>query len=193
MTFLINQYGYSLSIDNKDLKDKALKSRTLKDDSIKKVLTFKHQQNQRQKIKIKVEVDTNPPDGGIENVDVVSFPQDFNVATLDIPSLMAGKIHAILCRSFEKGRDWYDLNWYITNKISPNLELLKNALFQMGPWKGVYIDMDMEFLKSALTNKAGAVNWQVLKKDVAPFVRPEKNQSVELWSEEFFIKKISRP
>src|SRR5690606_33719422 len=60
---IMKPYGYGLTIDERDLKDKTVQSRFLKDDSIKKVLTFRHKQDERQKIKIKVEIDTEPPAG----------------------------------------------------------------------------------------------------------------------------------
>ncbi|MBK7599829.1 MAG: nucleotidyl transferase AbiEii/AbiGii toxin family protein [Acidobacteria bacterium] len=50
----------------------------------------------------------------------------------DLPSLMAGKLHAILARKYAKGRDWYDLVWYLSQRspVEPNVELLQNALDQ---------------------------------------------------------------
>ena len=108
----MNAYGYDLSFDKKDLSDKAVQSRFLKDDSIKNVLTFKHVQDTRFKIKIKIEIDTNPPVGADRTVENVNFPMDFPVAAYDLKSCMSGKIHALLCRPYLKGRDWYDLLWY---------------------------------------------------------------------------------
>ena len=125
----MNAYGYDLSINKKDLDDKAVKSRFLKDDSIKKVLTFQYKQDRRQKIKIKVEIDTNPPVGANRAVEYIEFPEDFSIASYDLPSLMSGKIHALLCRPYAKGRDWFDFLWYISNKVSPNLLFLENNKF----------------------------------------------------------------
>ena len=48
----------------------------------------------------------------------------------DLPSLFAGKLHAVLCRKYTKGRDFYDLLWYLGKKIEPNYLLLNNALEQ---------------------------------------------------------------
>ena len=41
---------------------------------------------------------------------------------------MAGKLHAVLCRKYTKGRDFYDLLWYLTKKITPNIKLLNNSI-----------------------------------------------------------------
>jgi len=34
----------------------------------------------------------------------------------DPASLFAGKIHALLCREYLKGRDWYDFVWYTSRR-----------------------------------------------------------------------------
>lgn len=63
-----------------------------------------------------------------------------------LPSSFSGKLHALLCRSFDKGRDWYDFIWYISHKVNVNFELLKNALHQQGPWKEIKIDLNKNWL-----------------------------------------------
>lgn len=189
---IVRPYGYALTIDEKDLKEKSVQSRFLKDDSIKKVLTFKHKQDERQKIKIKVEVDTMPPSGAIENAEYIDFPDDFQILAYDIPSLMSGKIHALLCRTYSKGRDWYDFSWYVKNNYSPNLTLLKNALKQFGPWSGQDIQVDENFLKEGLVKKVRSLDWEDVKVDVRKFLSPEKARSLDIWSSDLFENKIKR-
>lgn len=186
----MNAYGYDLSFDKKDLSDKAVQSRFLKDDSIKNVLTFKHIQDARSKIKIKIEIDTNPPLGADRSVEYVNFPLDFPVSAYDLKSCMSGKIHALLCRSYVKGRDWYDLLWYISESVSPNLVFLKNALFQMGPWKGIEIELNEQFIKNELQEKIQSLDWNDVKFDVRKFLKPEKAETLELWGSEFFNMKL---
>lgn len=186
----MNAYGYDLSFDKKDLSDKAVQSRFLKDDSIKNVLTFKHVQDTRSKIKIKIEIDTNPPVGADRTAENVNFPMDFPVAAYDLKSCMSGKIHALLCRPYLKGRDWYDLLWYISEGTSPNLVFLKNALFQLGPWKGIEIELNEKLIKDELQKKIVSIDWNETKVDVRKFLRPEKAETLDLWSIEFFEKKL---
>lgn len=186
----MNAYGYDLSFDKKDLSDKAVQSRFLKDDSIKNVLTFKHVQDTRSKIKIKIEIDTNPPIGAEKTAENVNFPMDFPVAAYDLKSCMSGKMHALLCRPYVKGRDWYDLLWYISEGTSPNLVFLKNALFQMGPWKGIEIELNEKFIKDELKKKIVSIDWNETKVDVRKFLRPEKAETLDLWNVEFFEKKL---
>lgn len=189
---VMGPYGYNLSIDKKDLDNKTVKARFLKDDSIKKVLTFKHQHNLEQKIKIKIEVDANPPPGATEKTEYVDFPTDFSVSTHDLQSLMAGKLHALLCRQFSKGRDWYDFNWYISKGISPNLELLKNALFQFGPWEGKNLELNVEFVRNSLRDKIESLDWDKVKNDVSKFLSTERQKSLDLWSADFFTSKLRK-
>lgn len=188
----MNAYGYDLSFDKKDLSDKAVQSRFLKDDSIKNVLTFQHIQDTRSKIKIKIEIDTNPPVGADKSVEYVNFPLDFPVAAYDLKSCMSGKIHALLCRPYVKGRDWFDLLWYISDEVRPNMLFLKNALFQLGPWKGIEIDLNEKFIKDELQKKIINNDWNDIKFDVRKFLKPDRSESLDLWNVDFFEKKLSK-
>lgn len=188
----MNAYGYDLSIDAKDLGDKNVQSRFLKDDSIKNVLTFKHAQDLRSKIKIKIEIDTTPPDGAILKSEYVDFPMDFQVQSYDLPSLMSGKIHALLCRPFIKGRDWYDFLWYVTKGITPNYKQLTSALNQLGPWQEKKITVDENFLRNELKKKIETLEWKDVAKDVRKFLRPTKTETLDLWSEDFFKAKLAK-
>ena len=85
-----------------------------------------------QKLAIKVEVDTRPPAGARCERRVVTRHMTFLIQHYDLPSLLSGKLHALLCRKYAKGRDWYDLLWYLSQRppVTPNLPLLQNALDQ---------------------------------------------------------------
>jgi predicted nucleotidyltransferase component of viral defense system len=85
-----------------------------------------------QKLSIKLEVDTRPPGGAVLESRLVNRHMIFALQHHDLSSLMAGKIHALLTRSYPKGRDWYDLVWYRARHppIVPNLTLLQNSLDQ---------------------------------------------------------------
>lgn len=89
-----------------------------------------------QKFSIKLDIDMNPPRGAKLKTEIVNkyFPISFLSYTIE--SLFAGKLHALLSRKYTKGRDFFDLGWYISKwkGISPNIELLSNALIQTG-WK----------------------------------------------------------
>ncbi|MEQ9716572.1 MAG: nucleotidyl transferase AbiEii/AbiGii toxin family protein [Candidatus Asgardarchaeum sp.] len=85
-----------------------------------------------EKISIKMEIDTNPPRGGGEEVTLYNSIFMFYILHYDLASLFAGKLHALLCRKYTKGRDWYDLIWYLTafKGLEPNFVMLNNAIEQ---------------------------------------------------------------
>jgi len=86
------------------------------------------------KFSVKIEIDTNPPKGAILKTQIVNkyFPISF--LSYGISSLFAGKLHALLNRKYTKGRDFFDLGWYLSRwkDIAPNITLLHNALIQTG-------------------------------------------------------------
>lgn len=188
----MNAYGYDLSISGKEKADGNVQSRFLKDDSIKKILTFKHTVDSRSKIKIKVEIDTNPPEYAVRQMEYANFPVDFPVMTYDLSSLMAGKLHALLCRPYCKGRDLFDFLWYISNDIVPNYKMLASALFQVGPWQGEKVTINGPWLKKELTLKTKKIDWKDAVLDVRKFLSADRRASLELWSSDFFQAKISK-
>jgi len=83
-----------------------------------------------QKLSIKLEIDTNPPQGYKLQASILQNEFMFPVRHYDLPSLMSGKLHAVLFRKFIKGRDYYDLLWYLNQNITPNFCLLNNSIKQ---------------------------------------------------------------
>jgi Nucleotidyl transferase AbiEii toxin, Type IV TA system len=131
--------------------------------------------------------------GSGEATSFLDFPLDYEVRHQDLPSNFALKIHALLCRGFLKGRDWFDFSWYVSRDIAPNLALLRNALIQKGPWEGdTTISVDIGWLKAALSNAIAKIDWKEAGDDVARFLRPAELRSVELWSERFFMAKLEK-
>jgi predicted nucleotidyltransferase component of viral defense system len=120
-----------------------------------------------QKLSIKLEIDTNPPKGWHSQLTPVTESFVFAVNTFDLPSLYATKLHACFFRRFTKGRDFYDLIWYLGKKIEPNYILLNNAIKQtekkdlkIGP--GNFRDF--------LQDKLGQVDFKVVRRDVERFL-----------------------
>ncbi len=139
-------------------------------------------------IKIKLEVDVNPPLGASYIEEYKLLPSPHQVKLYDKESLLAGKIHAILCRDWKtrtKGRDLYDYIFFLANHPKVNLELIKNKLIASN-----YIDKNKEFnldiLKELLIKKFKEINYEEAKNDVRPFIKDTK--SLDIWSKDFFIK-----
>jgi len=83
-----------------------------------------------QKLSIKLEVDGAPPKGWKLADTTLNKTYLFSVRHFDLPSMMAAKLHACFFRRYTKGRDFYDLVWYLARKVSPNIGLLNNAIIQ---------------------------------------------------------------
>jgi hypothetical protein len=187
-------YGYDLQIDDRSKPGLAVKKIFIKDHSIGKILSlqFKRPRDFPLPIKVKVEVDANPPSGGRFDQKYLDFPFPFGIIVQDPPSLFAGKCHALLCREYVKGRDWYDFVWYVSRKTPVNDGLLSNALDQVGPWKGQRIQADKEWLVSALEKKIRVIDWTAARRDVERFVIPSQLPSLELWGTPFFLDRLEK-
>ncbi len=125
-------------------------------------------------LSIKMELDTNPPAGAqIEN-SVVRRHVTLNLCHYDKSSLLAGKIHAVLSRSWAKGRDLYDLVWYLADRTwpAPNLDLLNAALEQTG-WNGPRVT-EANWRKQ-LKNRIESLDWEKARADVKPFLERERD------------------
>lgn len=190
---IMSAYGYELEIAGQEKAEKSVQTRFLKDDSIKKIVSFKHLRDFRKKINIKIEVDTNPPLKADDEAKFLDFPTDYSILCHDLPTLFSGKIHALLCRPYEKGRDWYDFNWYLSQRVEANYQYLSAALEQAGPWKGQKLTINKTWLIKALIQKINEMNWRKVIDDVSPFIKPEKIEEIEkLWSAAFFEMKIKK-
>lgn len=125
-------------------------------------------------IAIKVEVDTNPPGGAGTETTLIRRHVLLNLFHYDRSSLLAGKLHALISRSYTKGRDLYDLMWYLTDPSwpEPNLELLNSALRQNG-WKGP--PLQSRAWRSIVEERLRELDWAIAVNDVRPFLeRPSE-------------------
>lgn len=186
------EFGIIPEVIDKSQADKTIQKMFLKDNSIGKILdlTFKHYANK--KLSIKLEIDTNPPAGSNMETKFLDFPLDFSIITQDLSSNFSGKIHALLCRTYTKGRDWYDFSWYVSKKTTPNLKLLNNALRQQGPWQGQKVSLSPKWLNDNLINKIKEIHWKNTINDVAPFLRSLEKKSLNVWGVDFFTDKVNK-
>jgi len=120
---------------------------------------------------VKLEVDTNPPAGAILSTSVVRRYVVLQLQHHDPASLLAGKLHAILQRPYLKGRDIFDLMWYLSDPHwpAPNLVLLNNALKQTG-WQGAHLAEDN--WRGVVRERLQALDWRQVTDDVRPFLEP---------------------
>jgi hypothetical protein len=122
-----------------------------------------------QVLSVKLEVDTNPPAGAVLTTTVVRRHVTLQLQHHDRASLLAGKLHAILQRPYVKGRDLYDLLWYLGDPSwpPPNLTLLNNALEQTG-WTGERLTE--ESWRGVVRNRLQTIPWDQVAADVRPFL-----------------------
>lgn len=187
-----NNYGYTLEVTDKIRLDKTIRSAFLKADSDGGILILKDARTNRPKLQIKLEIDTNPPEGSGYDLKYLDFPLPYSVLTQDYASLFASKIHALLCRDYTKGRDWFDFVWYVSRKTDINFLLLNNAIKQAGPWKDQNISITPNWLLQELQTKINNTDWIAAKKDVARFLRPRELLALNVWSQEFFLSRVEK-
>lgn len=139
-----------------------------------------------EKIRIRFEVDTNPPEfAGFEHRYRL-LPYPYEVQLYDGPSLFAGKIHAVLARSWKsrvKGRDLYDFVFYLQHNTPVNLRHLKARLVQTGHLKSSDV-FNIEDLREKLYEHFDQLDYDNAKQDVIPFIKDTR--VLDIWSSQFF-------
>lgn len=126
---------------------------------------------------IRIDVDTRPPAGAETAVSLVRRHVTLRLYHHDRPSLLAGKLHAVLQRPYTKGRDLYDLIWYLSDRAwpAPNLPLLNASLRQTG-WAGAELTPDS--WRQTVARRLDALDWRRAAMDIAPFL--ERREDVEM-------------
>lgn len=185
-------YNINPEIKDRSKEDSTIQKLFLKDNSIGKTLNLDFHHHAHRKLLIKFEIDINPPKGSQQEIKYLDFPIDYSIACQDLASNFAGKCHALLCRPYEKGRDWFDFAWYISHKTPINFEFLQNALDQQGPWKNKKIIITKEWLIQSLGEKIDSINWQGAQLEIQRFINLEHASSIKLWSRDFFLNKTQK-
>jgi len=139
-----------------------------------------------QKISIKLKIDTRPPAGAILENSVINRHVIFALRHHNLPSLLAGKIHALCTRKYIKGRDWYDMIWYGARRprVKPNKKLLENALAQTGD----EAEMKSKQWSNHLITRLNKIDQKKLVKDIVPFL--EEPKEIQLLTIENIRKSI---
>ena len=139
-------------------------------------------------LSVKIEVDTNPPAGAGLDTILIRRHVTLRLQHHDRASLLAGKLHSLFQRRYVKGRDLYDLMWYLSDPDwpSPNFTLLRNALQQTG-WDGPI--PDKENWRIILCQRLGKIDCRNTVVDVKPFL--ERTNDIELITEGGFGKSLN--
>lgn len=135
-------------------------------------------------IKIKIEVDTRPPMKFQTEQKLLLQPQAFMTRCFTLPDLYAGKMHALVYRTWKhrvKGRDWYDFVWYVSNNVPLDFFHLAERVRE---FNGEEIDRDTFMVK--LKERLATADINQVKNDILPFIRNPKE--LDLWSNDFFLQ-----
>jgi predicted nucleotidyltransferase component of viral defense system len=142
-------------------------------------------------IKIKLEVDREPPLGFDTEEKLLLKPFSFYVKCFTLPDLFAGKLHALLFRKWKqrvKGRDWYDLEWYIKKGVPLHLQHFLLRAQDSGDWTPKTISQDQVI--QLLKEKIDAVSFDRIREDVVRFIRDDK--ALEIWSPQYFKDLVAK-
>ncbi len=138
---------------------------------------------------IRIEVDTNPPEGAGCEISLVRRHVTLRLFHHDRASLLAGKLHAVLQRGYAKGRDLYDLIWYLSdpNWPAPNLSLL-NAALRQSAWEGD--ELTPRSWTGPVAERLQALNWERTLADVRPFL--EEQDDIDLITRDNALRLLAR-
>ncbi len=188
------QEGIAFEVQDKAEAATAVRKAFLKTDSIGKLLTLElpFERHHARKLRIKLEIDTNPPTGSAFTTSYITFPVTAPLTTQTLESSFALKLHALLCRSYVKGRDWYDFVWYVARKTQPTLNLLGKALCQQGPWAGQEIDVTPAWLLKNLETTIRRIDWVTARQDVQRFLPLREQEGLSVWGKDFFLNQLAR-
>jgi len=137
-------------------------------------------------IKIKLEADTHPPMGFKTEEKLLLRPAPFYVKCFTLEDLFAGKMHALLFRKWKtnvKGRDWYDLEWYVQKGVALNLEHFLIRAKDSGDWTKE--TMTKPEFRQLLQQRIEDVNLERAKTDISRFIPDTK--ILEIWSKKYFL------
>ena len=188
------QEGIAFEVQDKSHAGTAFQKAFLKTDSVGKILTLElpFERRNPKKFRIKLEIDTNPPAGSAFTTSYITFPATAPLTTQTLESSFALKLHALLCRPYVKGRDWFDFVWYVSRQTRPNLPLLCEALKQQGPWAQQDVAVDSAWVRENMTVTIRRIDWTAARQDIQRFLPLREQNGLNAWGVDFFLHFLSR-
>ena len=135
-------------------------------------------------LKIKIEVDTNPPLEFATEQKLLMLPFSFTTRCFTLPDLYAGKMHALTFRAWKnriKGRDWYDFEWYVRNRVALDFEHLRVRTKEFND-----IDLTKELFLELLKERISKADINAVKADVIPYIIDKRE--LDIWSSDYFLQ-----
>lgn len=178
---MFEMVGRKVEITKKDKRSFGkVESAFLKDNTDVYDISFQTERS----IKIKIEVDTNPPLKFNTEQNLLLLPQSFMTRCFTLPDLFAGKMHALVFRSWKnrvKGRDWYDFEWYVKHNVPLDFNHLAERIRQFNG-----MEVSREQFNGIFRDKLATTDIKQVKADVLPFV--QNASELGIWSNDYFIK-----
>ena len=173
--------GRTVTITKKDKRTFGkVESAFLKDNTDVYNLTFQTEKT----LKIKIEVDTNPPLKFATEQKLLMLPFSFTTRCFTLPDLYAGKMHALTFRAWKnriKGRDWYDFEWYVRNRVALDFEHLRVRTKEFND-----IDLTKELFLELLKERISKADINAVKADVIPYIIDKRE--LDIWSSDYFLQ-----
>jgi predicted nucleotidyltransferase component of viral defense system len=195
----ISSFGFEVDLDSREKRHASpIDSAFLKANTYRELITIGvaedllHDLHPAKTLKIRLEIDTDPPGGFETEAKYVLQPVPFSVRAYSLPDLLAGKLHAVLCRKWKKrvkGRDWYDLVWFVSRHPEVRITHLESRMRQSGDWP----DDDRLTpgkLEALLVRAVEELDVEQVREETAPFVRDQA--ALEVWSRDFFSEVLKR-
>ncbi|MCH1430935.1 MAG: nucleotidyl transferase AbiEii/AbiGii toxin family protein [Chlamydiales bacterium] len=198
----LKNYGFNFELKQKSKMFKSsVESAFLKTNTLKAMLqveipqTYLEGYHPTGLLKIKIEVDKNPVEGFRTSTEMLRYPLPVPIQSVALPDLFASKLHAALYRAWKdrvKGRDWYDVLWYIRNKIPLSLEHFK-ACMKHNQTDTESIELsDIASLQGLINNKVDSLDMEKVKEDVRYFVRSDEVAVIDLWDQAYLKSWIDK-
>ena len=188
--------GITVSINTKEKRSKVsnITSAFLKNDTSIHTLDIKTGDLENilggihsgKRLKIKFEVDTNPPLKFQTEAKTLLMPVTFNIVSMTLPNLYAGKMHAVLCRNLKtrvKGRDWFDFEWYVKQNTKLNLEHLQERMIESGDLESNTKLIEKRFVEF-MNSKIDTLNIEKAIEEVRPFIMD--HSIFNFWTKDYF-------
>ena len=182
---IIDQFalvGRKVEINKKEKKIFGkVESAFLKDNTDVYDLSFQTEKS----IRVKIEVDTIPQLKFTTEQRLLLQPKSFMTRCVTLPDLFAGKMHALAFRVWKnriKGRDWYDFEWYVANKVPLDFAHLQKRTQEFNG-----MELTKEEFISTLKERLASTNMNLVKQDVMRFLRTDPH-SLDIWSKDYFLQ-----
>lgn len=197
----LSAFGFKVTVRKKEKSaESAIESAFIKGNTLIHLLQIEGLDNpesgthRNEVLKIKLEIDTIPPPHAEYDVQYLLNPIPFSVKCYDLPSMFAGKMHAFLCRNPQsvriKGRDIFDILWFVSQNIKLHFKHLEERMKQTGD-----LAQDEHLDKTKITRlfieKVEALDIDRARQDVLPFIKDPF--VVKVWSKDFLkslVKKL---